>query len=81
MGGDAMGAGMMSDEEMGQMRGMSGDGFDQMWLSMMIRHHEGAIEMAEQHQTEGQSSEALALGKEIITAQQAEIDEMRTMLG
>lgn len=80
MGGDAMGAGMMSDDEMGQMRGMSGTGFDRMWLTMMIRHHEGAIEMAEKHQTAGQSSEALALSKAIITAQQAEIYDMRTML-
>ena len=77
MGGD--GAGMMSDDEMGQLRGMSGAGFDRVWLTMMIRHHEGAIEMAEKHQTEGQSTEALALA--IITAQRAEIEEMRTMLG
>lgn len=66
---------------MGQMGGMSGAGFDQMWLTMMIRHHEDAIEIADQHQTEGQSSEPLALGKEIVTAQQAEVEEMRTMLG
>lgn len=81
MGGDAMGAGMMSDDEMGQMGGMRGTSFDQMWLTMMIRHHEGAIEMAEKHQTEGQSIEALALSRAIITVQQAEIAEMRTMLG
>lgn len=81
MGGDAMGPGMMSDDEMGQMRAMGGAAFDEMWLTMMIRHHEGAIEMAEEHQAEGQSSEALALSEAIITAQQAEVDEMRAMLG
>lgn len=83
MGGpsaDAMGGGMMSDDEMGQMRAMTGTAFDQMWLTMMVRHHEGAIEMAEEHQAEGQNAAALALGHEIITAQRAEIEEMRTML-
>lgn len=80
MGSDAMGATMMSDEEMDQLHGAKGDAFDQMWLTMMIRHHEGAIKMAEQHQSNGKSAEALALSKEIIRAQQAEIEEMRGMI-
>ena len=72
---------MMSDEEMSQLGAMTGAGFDRMWLDMMIRHHEGAIEMAEQHQEDGQNPEALALGEAIITVQQAEITEMRVLLG
>ena len=44
-GGSSM-AGMMSDEDMAGLRGESGAGFDQRWLSMMVEHHTGAIEQA-----------------------------------
>jgi uncharacterized protein (DUF305 family) len=47
MGGQTAG-GMMSDEDMGALMDASGADFDRMWLTMMIAHHEGAIEMAEQ---------------------------------
>lgn len=70
---------MMSDEEMTGLDGASGAAFDRMWLDMMIRHHEGAIDMAREHQADGQYPEALELGLAIISAQEAEIAEMRTI--
>ncbi|MPY92638.1 MAG: DUF305 domain-containing protein [Acidimicrobiia bacterium] len=76
--GGAM-AGMMSEEGMAQLGAMDGAAFDRMWLDMMIRHHEGAIEMAKTHQAEGEYPNALMLGEEIITAQEAEITEMRAI--
>lgn len=75
-GGHATGA-MMSDAEMDQLASASGAAFDRMWLDMMIRHHQGAIDMAKAHQAEGRNPEALELGRAIIDAQQAEITEMQ----
>lgn len=39
--------GMMSDDDMSSLMGASGPEFNQMWLTMMIEHHEGAVEMAQ----------------------------------
>ena len=74
--------GMMDAEQMQQMRSMMGDGigFDRMWVLMMIEHHEGAIEMAQDEMVDGQSTDAIALAEDIVTAQKAEIDEMQQML-
>jgi len=54
--------------------------FDRMWLTMMIVHHEGAIEMSQTELAEGVNPEARQLAESIIATQQAEIDEMRAML-
>lgn len=72
--------GEMTDEEMGELRDAGHDEFDRMWMEMMIAHHEGAIEMSETEQRDGTNPEAVALADQIITAQQAEIDEMRQLL-
>ncbi len=76
MGG---GDGMMTGEEMAQLGGAKGDTFDRMWTQMMIKHHEGAIQMARTELSKGSSSEAKALAQKIIDAQQAEITEMQPL--
>jgi uncharacterized protein (DUF305 family) len=73
-------AGMMSEEEMTRLRQAEGDAFDRQWLSMMIAHHEGAVEMARTELADGADTEAKALARRIVDSQQAEIDEMRTLL-
>lgn len=81
MEGEVMeGTGMMSDEEMDDMASMSGADLDAMFLRMMIRHHEGAIEMARTELEDGSNADALALAQTIIDTQQAEIDQMNSML-
>ena len=74
--------GMMDADQMQQMTSMMGDGltFDRMWVLMMIEHHEGAIEMAQDEMGDGQSADAIALAGDIVTAQKAEIDVMQQML-
>ena len=79
MGGMMM-SGMMSEADMARMGNASGTEFDTMFLEMMVRHHEGAIEMAEQQLAEGKYQPAKDLAEVIITAQQAEIDEMNALL-
>ena len=51
-----------------------------MWLRMMIVHHEGAIEMSEVEQDEGEYGPALELADRIIDSQSAEIELMEEML-
>jgi len=72
--------GVMTAEEMDALGAATGTEFDTMWLEMMIRHHEGAIAMAETVKASGSNDDVLGLAEQIITAQQAEIDEMRALL-
>ena len=73
--------GMMSNQQMDTMRGMSGTAFDTMFLTSMIEHHEGAVEMAKTEKSQGAYGPAKDLADDIITAQTTEIAQMRKMLG
>ncbi len=72
--------GMMSPEEMAELEAAKGAEFQPMWLEMMIEHHEGAIEMAETEQSEGNHADAIELAENIESAQQDEISTMEGML-
>jgi uncharacterized protein (DUF305 family) len=73
--------GMMSDADLERLGGLSGAEFDETWMEAMIAHHEGAIAMAEDVKADGASPDVRVLADAIITGQQAEIDEMRSLLG
>ena len=79
MSSDDMG-GMMTADEMADLDTASGAEFDQMFLTMMIEHHEGAIEMAKTEQSEGEFPEAVDMAKEIQTTQAEEIQTMQDLL-
>jgi uncharacterized protein (DUF305 family) len=51
-----------------------------MWLEMMIRHHEGAVAMAETVRASGSNADVLGLAEQVITTQQGEIEEMQALL-
>jgi uncharacterized protein (DUF305 family) len=74
------GGGMMSTEDMDALEAASGAEFDQMFLEMMIEHHQGAIAMAEEEIAAGEYPDAIAMAEEIASSQQAEIDEMTALL-
>ncbi|MDQ4114969.1 MAG: DUF305 domain-containing protein [Actinomycetota bacterium] len=73
--------GMMSAEDMDALENASDAEFSDMWLKMMIEHHEGAIEMSETEQDEGRFKPAIDLAETIIESQTAEIDTMEKLLG
>ncbi len=52
--------------------------FDQRFITAMIAHHEGAAGMAEAVLTEAEHEEIRALAQEMIEAQRAEIEQMRS---
>ena len=65
----------MSDADMEMLR--EAEDFDEMFIEMMIPHHEAAIAMAEELQKTTERSELEQLTEDIITAQRAEIEQMR----
>jgi uncharacterized protein (DUF305 family) len=72
--------GMMSAEEMAALEDAPDQRFADMWLEMMVEHHEGAVEMAQTEIEDGQDPRAIALADEIVSAQEDEIATMRDML-
>lgn len=74
-------AGMMTPDQMRRLEHADGADFDRMFLEMMIAHHEGAVQMAQTELAAGANAEAKALAQQIVDAQQAEIGQMRQLLG
>lgn len=72
--------GMMTDEDMSMLETATGAEFDRLFLEMMIRHHSGAIEMAEEQLRDGQDPDALEMAQEIKDTQETEVAEMEALL-
>ena len=70
----------MSDAEMSQLSAATGS-LRSLFLTMMVKHHQGAVAMAQTEQQDGKFAEAKQLAGTIISAQQAEIVEMQQLLG
>ncbi len=60
-----------------ELKGKSGDAFDQSFLAEMIVHHQGAVEMAQLALTNAKHQEIKDLANRIISAQNKEISEMK----
>lgn len=78
MGGMSM-DGMMTDGDMTKLGNSAGAQFDQMFLSMMVIHHQGAVKMAKAELADGKYGPAKALAQNVVTSQQAEITEMQQL--
>ncbi|MFD4180023.1 DUF305 domain-containing protein [Rhodococcus sp. NPDC058514] len=79
--GHGDGDGMMTAEQMTQLEQASGADFDRAWLEMMIAHHQGAVDSSSAILSDGQSEQVQELAQKIIAGQEAEIDQMKSMLG
>ncbi|MFI5571361.1 DUF305 domain-containing protein [Streptomyces sp. NPDC051740] len=73
--------GMMTEREMTELEGTSGKAFDTAFMEMMIKHHEGAVEMAKTEQADGVHAPARGMAADIIASQSAEIEQMNKLLG
>jgi len=58
---------------------MSGD-FDHDFASMMIPHHQNAVDMAENYLPKGKDEKIKGMAQQIISSQKKEIEELRTMV-
>ena len=73
--------GMVDEATMTKLESLNGAQFDKLWLESMISHHQGAIEMAKAEIANGDNVDAKSLAKNIVTTQEAEIGQMKQMLG
>jgi uncharacterized protein (DUF305 family) len=72
--------GMMDADELDELAQARGAEWDEMFLTQMIEHHEGAIEMARTERADGENPDALALAEKVEKDQQAEISTMESLL-
>ncbi|MFS0866662.1 DUF305 domain-containing protein [Microbacterium sp. 179-B 1A2 NHS] len=71
--------GMASEAELAALRAASGQDADCLFLSLMIRHHEGAIPMVDAVLELGSEERALTVAESMKNAQLFEIDAMTAM--
>jgi uncharacterized protein (DUF305 family) len=80
MPGHSMG-GMVDAEGIQRLKSAGGTDAVRLFLTQMIGHHEGAIDMAQQEIRAGKYPATIQLCRDIVTSQQAEIIEMKALLG
>jgi uncharacterized protein (DUF305 family) len=73
--------GMVDASTMARLAALTGAEFDTLWLESMISHHQGAVEMARAEIANGENVDAKNLANTIVNTQQAEIAQMKQMLG
>jgi uncharacterized protein (DUF305 family) len=72
-------SGMLTVKELSSLKSLSGTEFDRKFLQLMIKHHQGALEMIDLI-SDSKNAEAKALSKAIYSAQSKEITSMQQLL-
>jgi uncharacterized protein (DUF305 family) len=72
--------GMATEDELAQLRSLSGTPFDVMFLQLMIRHHQGGLAMAQYGQQHATQAVVRSLARAIAETQTAETTTMEQML-
>lgn len=80
MAGDHSMNGMMTGDDLDKLKAAQGTEASKLFLTQMIAHHEGAVEMAKTEVTGGKNADAVALAKSIVASQEAEITKMKDLL-
>jgi uncharacterized protein (DUF305 family) len=70
----------MTGQDMAALAAASGAEFDRLFLTKMVAHHRGAVQMAEAELADGRNPDAIALAETIRDSQAAEIAEMEQLL-
>ncbi|MDR2279724.1 MAG: DUF305 domain-containing protein [Gordonia sp. (in: high G+C Gram-positive bacteria)] len=73
--------GMVSTEDITELKSAPGPEAAKLYLTQMIAHHEGAVAMAKTQIEDGQNPDAVAMARSIVESQNAEIEQMKGMLG
>ncbi|OIJ93256.1 DUF305 domain-containing protein [Streptomyces colonosanans] len=71
--------GMATEAQLKQLRAARGAAFDELFLKLMITHHNGAITMATSVLSEGNNVQVEEMANEVITQQTSEIGRMSEM--
>jgi uncharacterized protein (DUF305 family) len=80
MGGETLMPGMATEEELTELRGLSGTAFDVQFLRLMIRHHQGGLGMAEYAADHADVDAVRRLAGTIADTQTAETTTMTELL-
>ncbi|MEU6100765.1 DUF305 domain-containing protein [Streptomyces flaveolus] len=72
--------GMATEAQLGKLRAADGKAFDQLFLTLMITHHEGAISMATDVKAQGNNVQIEEMADDVVAQQTSEIARMRGML-
>lgn len=72
--------GLQSAAEIAALTATTGTDFDRMFIDMMIEHHQGAIQMAQEVLTTGLDQQLRELARNIAFEQAVEVDRMRDLL-
>ena len=70
----------MTEVQMRQLDKANASDGQRLYLDGMIRHHQGAIHMAETEIEDGNNEDAIKLAKQIAETQQQEIETMQELL-
>ncbi|WP_369167122.1 DUF305 domain-containing protein [Streptomyces sp. R28] len=72
--------GMATEAQLAKLRAARGAAFDELFLTLMITHHEGAITMATDVKGQGNNIAIEEMADEVVAQQTSEIARMRDML-
>ncbi|GGN50392.1 lipoprotein [Streptomyces albiflavescens] len=71
--------GMATKAQLGKLRAAKGKVFDELFLKLMITHHDGAITMATDVKAQGNNIQIEEMADDVIAQQTSEITRMREM--
>ena len=74
---------MLTESQLAELDAANGVGFDRAFLTLMIQHHEGALQMVKDlfaAPRAGQEVDVNVFANDVVTVQTAEIGVMRQML-
>ncbi|MDO2933466.1 DUF305 domain-containing protein [Paeniglutamicibacter sulfureus] len=80
MSGDHGMEGMMTEDDMASLEAAQGTEAARLFLTQMIKHHEGAVTMAEEEAANGSNPDAVAQAEKMAQDQGGEIETMKEML-
>ncbi|WP_316959612.1 DUF305 domain-containing protein [Streptomyces sp. TRM68367] len=73
-------AGMATEAQLTKLRAAKGKAFDELFLTLMITHHQGAVTMATDVKGQGNNIRIEEMADDVIAQQTSEITRMRAML-
>jgi len=71
--------GMATEAQLKKLRAAKGKAFDELFLTLMITHHEGAVSMATDVKAQGNNIQIEEMADDVIAQQTSEITRMRDM--
>ena len=80
MSGDHGMEGMMTEDDMAALEAAQGTEAARLFLTQMVKHHEGAVKMAQEETANGSNPDAVAQAEKMAKDQSGEIDKMKELL-